>query len=186
MRGVKVEEKEWPIAVNHTKMRFSGAKSMDFQERTGDELIKQKRCVSKDVWQLTKDVFKLNKGIKRFVPVSQKSDISCPTLELLCIRLTRRTWVLESRRLSRDSDVLYQWLTANVEDQTNEEAQVNVHDLHIFVTVQLLEDSPAVLTLDKYCKEYGYTYEWPSGCESHLTNNGNQIFFAETRISSHW
>ena len=73
MRGVKVEEKEWPIAVNHTKMRFSGAKSMDLQERTEDEFLKQKRCVRRDVWQLTKDVFKLKKGIKRYVPVSCRS-----------------------------------------------------------------------------------------------------------------
>ena len=38
---------------------------------------------------------------------------------------------------------------ANGEVQTNEEAQVYVHDLHFFVTVQLLEDTPAVLSLGK-------------------------------------
>ena len=38
-------------------------------------------------------------------------------------------------------------VTAKV--QTNEEAQVYVHDLHIFVTVQLLEDTPAVSSLGK-------------------------------------
>ena len=37
--------------------------------------------------------------------------------------------------------------TANGEAQTNEEAQVFVHDLDPFVTVQLLEDTPAVLSL---------------------------------------
>ena len=36
-------------------------------------------------------------------------------------------------------------LTANGEVHTNEEAQVYVHDLNLFVTVQLLEETPAVL-----------------------------------------
>ena len=37
-------------------------------------------------------------------------------------------------------------VTANGEVQTNEEAQENVHDLGLFVTVQLLEEPPAVLS----------------------------------------
>ena len=43
-------------------------------------------------------------------------------------------------------------VTVNGEVQTNEEAQVNVHDLHIFVTVWLLEDTPAVLSLASFAK----------------------------------
>ena len=65
-------------------------------------------------------------------------------------------------------------VTANGEVQTNEEAQVCVHDLHIFVTVQLLEDIFSVLSLGKVCKEHGYTYEWSSGGEPGLTKNVNQ------------
>ena len=38
-------------------------------------------------------------------------------------------------------------LAANGEVHTNEEAQVYAHDLSLFVTVQLLEETPAVLTL---------------------------------------
>ena len=67
-------------------------------------------------------------------------------------------------------------VTASVEVQTNEEAQACAHDLHIFVTVQFLEDTPAVLSLGKLCREHGYTYEWPSGREPRLTKNGNQTF----------
>ena len=40
-------------------------------------------------------------------------------------------------------------VTANGEVQTNEEAQVYVHDLDLFVTVQLLEETLAVLSLGK-------------------------------------
>ena len=38
-------------------------------------------------------------------------------------------------------------LTANGEVHTNEEAQVYVHDLNLFVTVQVLEETLAVLSL---------------------------------------
>ena len=65
-------------------------------------------------------------------------------------------------------------VTAHVEVQTNEEAQVYVHDLHIFVTVQLLENTLAVLSLGKLCKGNGYTHEWPSGRQPRLTKNGIQ------------
>ena len=60
-------------------------------------------------------------------------------------------------------------VTANGEVQTNEEAQVHVHDLDLFVTVQILDDTPAVLSLGKLCGEHGYTYEWDSGRTPHLT-----------------
>ena len=43
-------------------------------------------------------------------------------------------------------------LTANGEVHTHEEAQVFVHDLSQFVTMQLLEQTPAVLSLGKLCK----------------------------------
>ena len=41
-------------------------------------------------------------------------------------------------------------LTAKGEVHTHEEAQVFAHDLNLFVTVQLLEDTPAVLSLGKW------------------------------------
>ena len=43
-------------------------------------------------------------------------------------------------------------VTANVEVQTNEDPHVDVRDLHIFVSVQLLEGTPAVLSFGKLCK----------------------------------
>ena len=66
-------------------------------------------------------------------------------------------------------------VTADGEVRTNEEKQVYVHDLQIFVTVQLLEDTPAVVFIGKLWK-HGYTYEWPSGREPRPTQNGKQTF----------
>ena len=54
-------------------------------------------------------------------------------------------------------------VTANGQVQTNEEAQVYVYDLDLFVTMQSLEDTLAVLSLGKLCEGHGYTNEWASG-----------------------
>ena len=73
---------------------------------------------------------------------------------------------LETLRNSRNPTTA---VTANEEVHTNDEAQVYVHDLDLFVTVQLLEDTPAVFPLGKLCQEHGYAYEWTSGQKPHLT-----------------
>ena len=73
---------------------------------------------------------------------------------------------METLRRSRNPTVV---LTANGEVETNQEAQLYVHDLGPFVTVQVLEDMPAVLSFGKLCEEHGYSYEWVSGQEPPLT-----------------
>ena len=60
-------------------------------------------------------------------------------------------------------------MTANGEVQTIEEATVYVKELDLFVTVMLLEESPAVLSLGKLCEDHGYTYHWTSGQKTRLT-----------------
>ena len=41
--------------------------------------------------------------------------------------------------------------------------------------VQLLEDTPAVLSVGKLCDEHGYSYEWKNGETPRLTKNGKAI-----------
>ena len=60
---------------------------------------------------------------------------------------------LETLRRSRNPTTV---VIASGEVQTNEEAQVYVHDLGLFVTVHLLEDTRAVVSLGKLCEEHGY------------------------------
>ena len=64
---------------------------------------------------------------------------------------------------------------ANGEVQTNDEAQVYVHDPDLFVTVQLLEETPAIPSLGKLCSEHGCSYEWKNGETPRLTKNGKTI-----------
>ena len=66
-------------------------------------------------------------------------------------------------------------ITANGKVQTNEEATVYVKELNIFLTVEVLENTPAVLSLGKLCDENGYSYEWINGQKTHLIKNGIRI-----------
>ena len=62
-------------------------------------------------------------------------------------------------------------ITANGEVQTNEEATVYVKELVLFLTLKVLENTPAVLSLGKLCDEHGYSYEWINGQKPHLIKN---------------
>ena len=58
---------------------------------------------------------------------------------------------MDTVRRSRTPAVV---LTANGEVQTHEEAHVFVHDLNLFVTVQKLDNTPAVPSLGKLCEDH--------------------------------
>ena len=66
-------------------------------------------------------------------------------------------------------------ITANGEVQPHEEATVYVTELDIFLTLKVLENTPAVLSLGKLCDEHGYSYEWINGQKPHLIKNGIRI-----------
>ena len=66
-------------------------------------------------------------------------------------------------------------ITANGEVQTHEEATVYVKELDILLTMKVLENTPAVLSLGKLCDEHGYSYEWINGQKQHLIKNGIRI-----------
>ena len=157
-----------------------------YEERTRNEIFRQERCARKAAQILAQDVYKLKEGSQEtftFLPKFgycqhllrqiQKSDNSSSTFELQC---TVKKEGLEFRRVgeSQEIQIPITVVTANGEVQTKEEAQVYVHDLHVFATVQLLEDIDAVLSLGKLCQEHGCTFECPSGREPGLSLNGNQ------------
>ena len=66
-------------------------------------------------------------------------------------------------------------ITANGEVQTHEEATVYVKELDMFLTMKVLENTPAVLSLGKLCDVNGYSYEWINGQKPHLNENGIRI-----------
>ena len=66
-------------------------------------------------------------------------------------------------------------ITANGEVQTHEEAIVYVNELDIFLTMKVLDNTPAVLSLGKLCDEKVYSYEWINGQKPHLIKDGIRI-----------
>ena len=66
-------------------------------------------------------------------------------------------------------------ITATGEVQTHEEATVYVKELDIFLTMKVLENTPAVLSFGKLCDEHGYSYEWINGQKPHLIKDGIRI-----------
>ena len=66
-------------------------------------------------------------------------------------------------------------ITANGEVQTHEEAIVYVKELDIFLTMKILENTLAVLSLGQLNDENGYSYEWINGEKTHLVKDGIQL-----------
>ena len=66
-------------------------------------------------------------------------------------------------------------ITSNGKVQTHEEAIVYVKELDIFLTMKVLDNTPAVLSLGKLCDENGYSYEWINGQKPHLIKDGIRI-----------
>ena len=115
--------------------------------------------------------------IKAPVPVSQNTD-----KRMFVVDSGASVHMLSKKDLSSDEmDTLRRSrnpttvVTANGEVQTNEEAQVYVKDHDLFVTVQVLDETPAVLSLGMLCSEHGCSYEWKNGETPRLTPNGKTI-----------
>ena len=170
--------KEGQMGSNHT-VKFSQSTWHErnpcaprFEERTQDETVHQGRCARRAACDLAKSVYKLKN--------TDKATFYCPIEAMATPAPTSkspeaREFVVDSRAsmhmLSKkdlSSDEMETLLrsrspttvvTANGEVQTNEEADVYVHDLDLFVTLQILEETPAVLSLGTFCEDHGYSYE---------------------------
>ena len=96
---------------------------------------------------------------------------SCASMHMLSKKVLSSDEMETLRRSSTPTVVV----TANVKRKQNKEAQVCVHDLGLFVTVQLFEDTPAGVSLEKLCEKHGYSNEWVTRQQPRLTNNGKKI-----------
>ena len=52
---------------------------------------------------------------------------------------------------------------------------ITAKELGKFLTMKVLENTPAVLSLGKLCDEHGCSYEWINGLKPHLIKNGIRI-----------
>ena len=158
-----------------------------FEDRSQDETEWQEQGAREAAWKLAKNVFKL-KEHERAAFFSSPENRCLPASTL---KPEEREFVVDSgasmhmiskKDLSKaEMDTLTKScsptivITANGEVQTHEEAVVYVKELVIFLTMKVLENTPAVLSLGKLCDENGYSYEWINGQKPHLIKNGIRI-----------
>ena len=153
----------------------------------------RKPCTKKDAhakqWDLAKNIDKLMNSDKAtlYIPGEAKVmstfvDLKRPEEREFVVGSGASMHVMSKKELSSEemgtvkrSRTPTVVLTANGEVHTHEEAQVFVHDLNQFVTVQLLEETPAVPSLGKLCKDHGYSFGWVSGQEPGFTQHGKSI-----------
>ena len=81
---------------------------------------------------------------------------------------------LKTVRISKSPTTV---VTANGEVLTKEEATENVKELDLLVTVMLLEDTPAVLSLGKLCEYHGLITIGPVVNNPQLIKKGRKINF---------
>ena len=133
-----------------------------FAEKTKEETLHQERCARGAAWDLAKYIYKHKNWEKgtfyspveaRVMPApASKSPEerefvvdSEASMHMLSKKVLSSA-ELDTLRKSRNPTTV---ITANGKVQTSEEAQVYVHDLELFVTVQIPEVTPAVLSLVK-------------------------------------
>ena len=141
------------------------------EDRTHGETSRQEDCVRKAAWSLAKKIYKLKAEDKAtfysLVDIKAPMLVSKNTAESMFVVDSGASMHMLSKKdsSSDELDTLTRSrnpttvMTANGEVQTNEEAQVYVQDLDQFVTVQLLDETPSVLSLGKLCSEHGYSHQ---------------------------
>ena len=158
-----------------------------FEDRSPEETEWQEQGAREAAWKLAKNVLKL-KEHKRATFFSPSENRCLPASSL---KPEEREFVVDSgasmHMISKkdlndaDMDTLTKScsptivITANGEVQTHEEATVYVKELDIFLTMKVLDNTPAVLSLGKACDENGYSYKWINGQKPHLIKNGIRI-----------
>ena len=158
-----------------------------FEDRSREETEWQEQGATEAAWKMAKNVFKLKEHERAtFFSPSENRCLPASTL-----KPEEREFVVDSgasmHMISKkdlndaEMDTLTKScsptiiISANGEVQTHEEAIVYVKELGVFLTMKVLENTPAVLSLGKLCDENGYSYEWINGQKPHLIKNGIRI-----------
>ena len=173
MRHAENLEHKSPLKGNHSRKRFSGANSVGSKIFGNNARWSPKSSVVRPQLGTWQWLFTNSRSKK------MRSKFSCRSLgyavtlfdksrreRYFLIDFESSMSIISGMGLSSwESESLMRFrttisvVTANVEVQTNEEAQVYVHDLHIFVTVELVENSSAFMFFGRLCNEHGYTCE---------------------------
>ena len=158
-----------------------------FEDRSQEETKWQEQGAREASWKLAKNVLKFKEHERAtFFSPSENRCLPASTL-----KPEEREFVVDSgasmHMISKkdltdaEMDTLTKScsptmvITANGEVQTHEEATVYVKELDIFLTMKVLDNTSAVLSLGKLCDKNGYSYEWINGQKPHLIKDGIRI-----------
>ena len=135
---------------------------MKFEDRSQEEIERQERCASGKAWNLARHIYKLTEkdeatfyspteewimpAASTKKPEEREFVVDSGASMHMVSKRDLDSFELETMRISKNPTTV---MMANGEVQTREEATVYVKGLDLFVTVMLLEDTPAVLLLGK-------------------------------------
>ena len=184
LRQASIREKKGP-SLGKRQVKTPHQRSphaLKFEDRSHGETETQQRCARSKAWNLAKNIYKLSEEDKAtfyfpaegwVLPAASTKEPeerefvvdSGASMHVLSKR-DLNSAELETMRTSKSPTTV---MTANGEVQTREEATENVKELNLFVTVMLLEETRAVLSLGKLCEDHGKTYHWTSGQKTHIS-----------------
>ena len=152
-----------------------------FEDRSQEETEWQEQGAREAAWKQAKNVFKLKEHERAtFFSSTETRCLPASTLEPeereFVVDCGASTHMISKKDLSdAEMDTLTKScsptivITANGEVQTHEEAIVYVKELDMFLTMKVLENTPAVLSLGKLCDENGYSLRMDQWSKNHIT-----------------
>ena len=155
-----------------------------FEDRSQEETEWQEQGAREAAWKLAKRGLKLKEHERAtFFSPSENRCLPASTLKPeereFVVDSSASMHVISKKDLSdAEMDTLTKScsptivINANGEVQTHEKATVYVKELDTFLTMKILENTPAVLSLGKLCDEKGFSYEWINGQKTRLIKNG--------------
>ena len=158
-----------------------------FEDRSQEETEWQEQGAREAAWKLAKNVLNLKEQERAtfFSPSENRclpASILKPEEQEFVVDSRASMHMISKKDLSdTEMDTLTKScsptivITANGEVQTHEEGMVYVKELDIFLTMKVLENTLAVLSLGKLFDENGYSYEWINGQKPHLIKDGIRI-----------
>ena len=165
-----------------------------FEDRSQEETEWQEQGAREAAWRLAKSVLKLKEHARAtfFSPSENRclpaSNLKPEEREFVVDSGASMHMISKKDLSNAEMDTLTKSssptivITANGEVQTHEEAIVYVKELDLFLTMKVLENTPAVLSLGKLCDENGYSHEWINGQTPHLLKTG--FGYSATRRAS--
>ena len=174
------------IQVKHPHQRSPYA--MKFEDRSHEETERQQRCAQSKAWNLARYIYELKEKDKAtfYFPAEEwvlpAASTKEPEEREFVVDSGASMHVVSKKDLySAKSETMRTWcnpttvMTANGELLAKEEETENIREFDSFVTVTLLENTPAVLSLGKLCEEFGSSYHWASGQKPHLIKKARKF-----------